>query len=231
MAREKSEKLWIAGGVGACLLVAAGAWMFAVSPALSDADSVRSQAADVATQNLALQSNVSRLQQQYAHIGKLRAQLAQAQEALPSGLNMSQFTDQLNKEADQNHVKVTSVSAAPPAAFGSSAAAAPASTDASSSAAPAAATSAAPASGIFAIPIILQVAGSQQNDLSMLHAIQRGGPRAALVTGTQFSTDPATKGSTTMTVDMSVFVNAAPAPTAATPAAGATPSPTPSSSS
>lgn len=231
MAREKSEKLWIAGGVGACVLVAAGAWMFAVSPALSDADSVRSQTADVTTQNLALQSDVSKLQQQYAGIGKLRSALAVAQAALPNQLALSQFTDQINAQVNGNHLKVTSVMAGAPTQFGASAAAAAPSATDSTSSTPAAATGAPAPSGIYSIPIVLVVSGNQQSELRMLHDLQRSGQRAVLVTGTQFATDPASKRTTSMTVDLDVFVAAVPPPVATTPVAGATPSPSPTTSS
>ena len=45
MARDKVEKLWIGGGVVAAVAVSAAVWMFAVSPELSDTDSIRSQTA------------------------------------------------------------------------------------------------------------------------------------------------------------------------------------------
>src|SRR5690349_16444532 len=117
MAREKSEKLWIGGGVVATLLLAGGIWTFGVSPELDDAASIQSQSADTQTQNLTLESKVSDLRRQYAGIDKLRASLAAAHAALPSDLAMSTFTRQISDQAAATHVSVQALTAGAPAAI------------------------------------------------------------------------------------------------------------------
>lgn len=223
MARDKAEKAWIAGGAGAAVLVAAGAWMFAVSPALGDADSIRSATADVTTQNFVLQSNVAKLQQQYEHIDKMRQAEAIARRALPGDLALSDFTDQINQEAQAYHLDVNSMTAADPVPAAPAPVATPAAT-ASPSPTPTTTTSAATASGLFAIPITLVVSGSQANELGFVHAVQRDGARAALVTSTTISADTSGKGGMSMSIELQVFValSAAP-PTAAASAPVATP--------
>lgn len=231
MPRDKAEKLWIAGGAGAAVLVAAGAWMFAVSPALGDADSIRSQSADVATQNLALQSNVSKLQQQYDHIATLRRAEALARQALPGDLAMSDFTDQINKQASTYHLQVSSMTAADPVPAVATAPVPSPSASSTTSSPAATSTSSAPASGLFAIPITLVVTGSQANDLAFVRAVQRDGARAALVNSATLSADATGKGGMSMSMQLEVFVAlAAPPPTGSVSVpAGATPSASPTS--
>lgn len=225
MARDKAEKAWIAGGAGAAVLVAAGAWMFAVSPALGTADSIRSATADVTTQNFVLQSNVAKLQQQYEHIDKMRQAEAIARRALPGDLALSDFTDQINQEAQAYHLDVNSMTAADPVPAAPAPVATPAATASPSpTPSPTTTTSAATASGLFAIPITLVVSGSQADELGFVHAVQRDGARAALVTSTTISADTSGKGGMSMSIELQVFVAlSAPPSTAAASAPVATP--------
>jgi len=223
MARDKNEKVWIGGGAVAALLVAAAAWTFVVSPKLSHVDSLRSQTSDAQTQNLALDSNVSKLRDEYAHIADVRKHLAQAQSQLPADSAMSALTTQRSSQARANHVTITQFTATDPAPVGA-ASTAPASSDTSSTT-PAPGTAGSAPSGNYSITVTLSVNGAQRNDLAFARAVQQEGPRVALVTGVQFATGSAATGSgggpggTTMTLTLEVFV----APAA--PAAAISPTP------
>lgn len=243
MARDKTEKMWMAGGALSAVVLAAGLWSFVVSPQMQDVDSLHSQTADARTQNAALEANVSRLRDQYSHIADVKRQLADAQAQLPSDSGLSALTSQLNAQARAHHVEITQLTAAPPAPYvaptastGISPAPAASSAPASSSAAPApagAATSSSPAGQLYVIPISVAVTGSQPNELAFARAVQMSGPRSALIGSVQLQngngagstgTGSGTNGSS-LTLQMNVYV--APvastvAPSAATPSPGST---------
>jgi hypothetical protein len=209
MAREKNEKVWMAGGALSAVLLAGALWTFVVSPQMGDVDNLRSQTADAQTQNLALQSNVSRLREEYTHIADVKRQLADAQAQLPADSGLSALTSQLNAQARAHHVKITQVTAAPPAPY-----VAPTPT-AGVSGAPAsagAASSGSPAGELFVIPVSVAVSGSQADELAFARAVQMQGPRSALIGSVQLqsgggagSTGTGTKGSS-LTLQMNVYV-------------------------
>lgn len=216
MAREKNEKVWMAGGALSAVLLAGALWTFVVSPQMGDVDNLRSQTADAQTQNLALQSNVSRLREEYTHIADVKRQLADAQAQLPADSGLSALTSQLNAQARAHHVKITQVTAAPPAPYVAPTPTAGASgAPASSSAAPApagAASSGSPAGELFVIPVSVAVSGSQADELAFARAVQMQGPRSALIGSVQLqsgggagSTGTGTKGSS-LTLQMNVYV-------------------------
>lgn len=231
MARSKPERLWIAGGAVAAVIVAAVGWGFAVSPKLSQADDLRTQTADTQMQNLSLESHVGQLRSDYAKLDQLRKQRDAARLALPTDSGLAGLTEQLNAQGRAAHVSVTLISAGTPeqptmAASTTPADTSSASSSASSSAAPAPTTSSAAAAGLYSIPINLSVTGARDNDLRFLDLVQHKGPRASLVGSVQLTDSgaSATGGgavTTTMTVTMNVFVETVPSAAPATP----TPSP------
>jgi hypothetical protein len=237
MARDKNEKMWIAGGAVSALALAGALWTFVVSPQMDDVTSLHSQTADAQTQNVALQANVSKLREQYTHISVVKHELDGAQAQLPSTSGLSELTAQLTAQAAAHHVSITQLTAAapalvaPPSSTNTAAAPSPAS---STAAAPAAAgASANPAGQLYAIQISVAVTGSQADELAFAKDVQQKGPRSALIgsvvvqngDGAGASGATGSKGSQ-LTLQMNVYV----APVApATPAA--TPSPAPTSSS
>jgi Tfp pilus assembly protein PilO len=220
MARDKVEKLWIGGGVVAAVAVAGAVWMFAVSPELSDTHNIRSQTADTQAQNAALEANVTKLQAAYAHIGKLRAALKEADDALPTSLALSEFTQQISTQARQNNVSVTTLTAGvpgavmPPSTPGSTTSATP--SESTSSSAPSAAGTVPSTTGLYSIPISVAVAGRQNDMIDFVRSVQHDGPRAALVSAATLASTPGTttttgksapaSGPTTLTLQMQVFV-------------------------
>jgi Tfp pilus assembly protein PilO len=235
MARDKVEKLWIGGGIVAAVAVTGAVWLFAVNPELSDTHNIRSQTSDTRAQNAALEANVTKLQAAYAHIGKLRAALKEADDALPSSLALSEFTQQISTQARQNHVSVTTLTAGvpgavePPSTTGTTTGATP-SESTSSTTASAAGT--VPTTGLYSIPISVAVSGKQDAMIDFVRSVQHDGPRAALVSAatlastpgtTSGNSDTPTSGPTTLTLQMQVFVASdAVAATGTTPTAAPT---------
>ena len=236
MARDKVEKLWIGGGVVAAVAVSAAVWMFAVSPELSDTHNIRSQTANTQAQNSALETNVTKLQAEYAHIGKLRATLKAAHEALPASLALSEFTQQISTQARQNHVSVTTLTAGEPGAVEppqSTSSSTPTESSSASEAPTASSAGTVPTTGLYSIPISVSVAGSQNAMIDFVNSVQHDGPRAALVSGATLASTPGTtarqapaKGPTTLTLQMQVFVASD-----AVAAAGTTPTAAPTGAS
>jgi Tfp pilus assembly protein PilO len=237
MARDKVEKLWIGGGVVAAVAVSAAVWMFAVSPELSDTDSIRSQTAETQMENTALEANVTKLQAAYTHIDKLRAKLKDAHDALPASLALSEFTQQISTQAQQNHVSVTTLTAGVPGPVEPAEPTSGSTTTESSSASATPTTPTAagvtPSTGLYSIPISVSVAGKQGAMIDFVRSVQHDGPRAALVSAVTLAStntsgsDATPSGPTTLTLQMQVFVasDAVSAPTPATPTAA--PSSTP----
>lgn len=231
MARDKNEKMWIAGGAISALALAGALWTFVVSPQMADVDTLHSQTSDAQLQNLSLQSNVSKLREQYAHIDVVKHQLAGAQTQLPSTSGLSELTAQLTAQAAAHHVSITQLTAAapalvaPPSSSNGAPAPAPSSTAA---AAPGAAAN--PAGQLYAIPISVAVTGSQADELAFARDVQVKGPRAALVGSVvvQNGGGAGTSGGkgSQLTIQMNVYVApVAPASAAATPSPTSTTTP------
>ena len=235
MARDKNEKMWIAGGAISALALAGALWTFVVSPQLDDVDSLHSQTSDAQLQNVTLQSKVSKLQQQYAHMSEVKQQLAKVQAQLPSTSGLSELTAQLTAQANAHHVSITQLTAAVPALVAppssSNGAAATPAPSASSTAAAAPGAAVNPAGQLYAIQISVAVTGSQADEIAFARDVQQQGPRSALVSsivvqngsGSGAGT-PGGKGSQ-LTIQMNVYVAPVAPTAAATPAPASTTAP------
>ena len=202
MTYRQDKRSWFAGAAVAAVAIGAAGWFGLISPQLSSTSSLHAQADSVALQNVALKSRVARLQSQSADLGKLTDSLRQALAALPYDSGLPAFTRQLNSQAKQNQIALTSITvgAIVPATGAGGAAAAP----------PAAAGKGSVAGTVYAIPVTLVSAGSAVHQFAFLKAIQVDGPRRALVTSSQLaagseSQTNSVEKSSTMTVELKVF--------------------------
>jgi hypothetical protein len=194
---SNADRVWMAGGGLAALVVAALAWFFAVSPELSNASSLKSQTLNAQTQNIMLQSKLHKLQADNQQIASLQSSLAAARVALPVDTGLSAFTREIVVSGTQNSVSVISVSAAAPVLAGSK----------NVAATPGAATMS-PAGHLYAIPVTVTVKGAPANELKFLAALQGLGKRAVLVSSGQFSADTtaaANGNSVQLSVQLQIF--------------------------
>lgn len=214
MSGMKGDRLWMAGGGVAGLVITALAWFMVVSPELSNASSLDEQTLAAQTQNVSLQSKIHRLQADNSNMDALVDSLRQARAALPVDSSLAEFTRQLSGYASQHGVSISGITAgepmalttaAPAAAAPAAAAAAPA---AGASPVPPPAVSVASAAGrTYALPLTVVVKGGVANDLNFLAALQGPGKRAALVTGTQLTGDTTKRGvAMQLTVQLQLFV-------------------------
>lgn len=195
MKRTDDARLWLAGGVVAAVLAVAFGWLVLIGPQISQAASLRSQAADQQASNTLLQARVGALRTLSAQLPALVTALGSARAQVPITSALSTFTDQLGRQATQSKVTVTSVAVAPavaaadptPAAGAASAGTASGGTASGAGSSPGAAggaTAGGPAGKLFAIPVTVITTGSLAQQRAFLTAV-RAGPRASVVTATR----------------------------------------------
>jgi hypothetical protein len=213
MSGMKGDRLWLAGGAGAGVVISALAWFMVVSPELSNASSLDEQTVASQTQNLSLQSKIHRLQADNSNMDALVASLQQARTALPVDSGLAEFTRQLSGYATEYGVAISGITAGEPASLASTAPAAAAADAAAGSATATPATpraagaAASPAGQMYALPLTVVVKGTAANDLRFLGAVQGPGKRAALVSGTQLTGDAGKRGAPMqLTIQLQLFV-------------------------
>ncbi|MDQ1740221.1 MAG: hypothetical protein QOE53_1873 [Pseudonocardiales bacterium] len=216
MSGMKGDRVWLAGGAVAGVLISALAWFMVVSPELSNASSLDEQTVASQTQNISLQSKLHRLLADNSNMDALLASLQQARTALPSNTGLADFTRQLSAYATDYGVVISGITAGDPAALTSAepasaaaagAAAAPATGSTAKTPPAAGAAAASPAGQLYALPLTVVVKGSAVNTLRFLAAVQGPNRRAALVSGTQLTGDTTKRGvAMQLTIQLQVFV-------------------------
>lgn len=227
MPRSALEKLWLTvGGIAALLLLLVG-WFFFIGPQRSKTSDVRSQISSAQLEYTTLQSKLAALRAQSANIGKYKAELAAARQALPSSDGIPAFLRTLQALGNATMTQVSTVTVGAPAAVVPPAPTTEAPTDTSSSAAPSPTDSATtstttPSSGIYSMPITAQVTGATSALAKFLEQLQSVQPRAILITQITESAGSASGGKgTSLQLSMQAFVD----PTTATvPTAAPVPS-------
>jgi hypothetical protein len=209
----QGKRAWLGGGALVALLIVVMSWFMVISPELSAAAALRTQATDADLQNSVTQGKVAKLRLQAEHLGELTTSLASALEALPTSSGLPAFTRQLSAQGTLSHVDVTSIvigSISSVNADGATGTTPTTTTPAPTATAPANAGSTS-AGSVYAIPVTVISSGSLTHELAFLKAIQTLGPRRALLTSTQFA--PGGGGaqgasidrSATVTVQLTVF--------------------------
>ncbi|MEZ0449651.1 hypothetical protein [Cellulomonas sp. ICMP 17802] len=176
----------------------AAAWFLAISPTLSAAADLRSQAEQTRQQNDLLAMKVTKLKADFAKLPEYQASLAAIRTQIPVDGDLANYLRQLDQIAVAHSVTLTAVTPsagqsmelatpveqpapAPASAEGTEAAASAAESGDGSTAAEA------PASGVPAgmtdIPFSITVLGSYDNTLAFLYDLQHTTPRLFLVSG------------------------------------------------
>ncbi|MCW2527137.1 MAG: hypothetical protein JWM76_1997 [Pseudonocardiales bacterium] len=204
--RLDDKRVWLVGGAVLALLIALISWMMIINPKLSSNQALRDDATSAQAQNAVLETKVAKLAQQNNKVGELTATLQTALAALPFDSGLADFTRQVSAQATTKRVALSSITVG--AATPVTAAVASTGTTATTgtTALPTTPTStAAVASALIAIPITLSSTGTTDDQVAFLKAIQRDGPRRALVVSTTMAGNGSVVGSTTMTLQLSVF--------------------------
>lgn len=192
------NRIWMFGVALAAVVIVALGWLFGISPTLTQAELVSSQAQSADTQNAAQQIALVRLKSQYDKLPESKAQLIKLQLAVPATATLDDFLDQLQQLAQSTGVTITGFTAAEATLYGGGEAAAaapkPAATAAptpSGSTSPSATPAAtAPASGVtdrlFSVPITITVKGNPDQVIAFTDVSQKG-TRLFLVTSDGFT--------------------------------------------
>ena len=109
MARMQETRTWVVGGAAAAAVLGAASWFFVISPVVSDADSLKSQTQQVQQQNDQTRQRTADLARQKSKLPVLKDDLGRALQALPMSNGMPAFTRQLNAQATDYGVSVTSL--------------------------------------------------------------------------------------------------------------------------
>ena len=194
---------WVGGAVFAAVLLLAGGWQFAISPALARADDARSQTAVVQGRNTQLQTQLANLKKQYADLDAYKANLSKLEVEIPGSAQLADYLRQVSTLAAASKAFVVSVNPGVPVPFvpaGAASAPQPVPT-AGATASPGTSGTTAPSgaapAGFIAVPVEMTLLGTVQNVTHALAALQGSDQRLFLVTaltGTGTSAQEATGG-------------------------------------
>ncbi|MEV4345093.1 type 4a pilus biogenesis protein PilO [Actinoplanes sp. NPDC049596] len=112
------NQIWIAGGIAAIILLVAGTWLLLISPKLSDADSLQSQADDVNIQLLRLRKDVATLKAEEAKKSTTQAEVNDLADNLPETYGEPDFLRMLHSVGAVTNVAVSGFTMGSPAASG-----------------------------------------------------------------------------------------------------------------
>ncbi|MFY0408065.1 hypothetical protein [Solicola sp. PLA-1-18] len=190
------RRVVIGGTAAIALLLLVATWFLAAGPQLAAADQHAIDRADAQVQNTTLQAKITKLAQDNEQINVLQADLAAAQDGLPSTTALPGFTRQLTQAAESAGVELDDVTISPP-------------TGAVQGAEQPADGSAAAATGQQAITVSLTSSGSLVEQTAFVKSLQDGA-RRVLVGSTQLSVDGGSKVAsvdvdTVMTTQVTIF--------------------------
>jgi len=185
MQRSKTGA-WIGGAVVVALLMVVASWMLLISPVLASASDTAVQAEQTRQSNVALQTKVKRLAEQFTHLDEYKSQLAGLRTEVPTDAEISAYLRAVDSLAVANSVTVTDLSPGVPSAFVPVAPVATGSGDATvdattaqeegtdeTAAAPAApAPAAAAPAGMVDVPLAMTVVGEYDHVLAFVQALQ-----------------------------------------------------------
>ena len=182
--RSQVERLWlVAGGLVAFVMLLVG-YFFFISPQRSSTSDVNQQTATAQQQNAVLQARLDALREQNKNLNKYKAQLAAAQQALPSTSGTSDFLRTLQSLGAATLTDVTELTVGQPVDVTPVSAAQPTVSAAASTPAAAPTAAAAPVAttpGVYALPITASVTGTATALSKFLDQLQAVQPRAVLI--------------------------------------------------
>jgi Tfp pilus assembly protein PilO len=193
-------RVWIAATAGVSLVVALLGWFVFIGPKFADTSALREQTASAQQADDILRADIAALRRQRTGMPTLVAKLRRVRLELPVTDALPLFAASASAHAGAAHITLTSMTVG-----------AVAPVDISGAAAEPSGQTISPAGNLFAIPVTIVSNGSYDNQLRFLSALQKLGPRVALVTGVRFApTDTSNTEDidrqSSLTTSMSVFV-------------------------
>ena len=181
---HRVDRLWLLGGVVVMLLLVAGSWFLLISPKNTEADDVRSSAADASAQLVVLKHQVSSLKAESAKLASYKSQLKTNQNALPTTSGVPDFLRQLQDSGTAVNVEISNLSVGAPQA---------------SKVVP----------SVYELPISLSALGGVADMSAFLNRLQQVQPRAVLIEslGLTETTVVATETTETASITLLAFVS------------------------
>ncbi len=212
MPRTQAERLWLAGGGLAAVLMIVVAYLFFIGPQRDETASVGDDVNAAATHNQALQLRINSLDAQNKKLSTYQAALHQAELALPNTSGLPDFLRTLQSIGNSTLIDISSLSVGAPALVAPAAPTADTTVPGAASTTPTptpTASSATSGPQFYSLPITLEASGSVAALTAFLGQLQSVQPRAVLVSSiTLGGAGTAVPGSgvTTLQLTMSAFV-------------------------
>lgn len=214
-------RTWVVGTVLVAVLMAIAGWFLLISPTLESASEIRDQVEQTDQQNDLLKLQTAKLKADYENLPALQAELAAAQQQIPSTEAIQTFLREVDSLATAHAVQVVSVTPSSAVAYASAATAstqtdsssgstatATESADASTTSSSSTTTTSTAPSGLLQVPVSVAVKGSWSDTTAFLAELQATGPRLLSVDSVQTTAASGedSSGLQTLTVSGSVYV-------------------------
>lgn len=202
--RLDDQRLWLIGAAFLAAIILLVSWLALISPTLSAASDLDSQAIASRQQNDALVAKTKVLQAKRAQLPRYTSSLRAALAAIPYDSGLPAFTRQLNAQGKANGIDISSVAVGGVTPAETSTTSSDAATGTGQPVAPM------PADGLFSMQLTVQSSGSLTDQMAFLTAVRTLGPRRALITAMQVSPGTGAKAasvnrSASFTTQLTVF--------------------------
>jgi Tfp pilus assembly protein PilO len=179
--RRRIDLSWLIGGAFAAVLVIAVGWFLAIAPEKAERADLNDQAAQSQGQADTLRHRLTKLQAENINLQHYKDQLVTDRQALPTAPELANFLRSLQTSDDHAGVLIESLTVGTPL------------------------ENTLDAMRISAYPMTLSVKGDPIRLGTFLDQLQRGQPRAVLITGASLSL-PADGSPAILNLTMSAFV-------------------------
>jgi Tfp pilus assembly protein PilO len=210
------SRIWAGGAAAVAIFMVLASYFLLISPKMGQASDLRAQKVSAQQSNDQLKLDVAQLKAQYATLPARQAELAVIKQQMPGTPNLPTLIRSLSLMATEAGVTLVSISPSTPASV--------ASTGTGST------TAATPPSGLYAIPVAINVQGDYASSELFLQKLQTQMRRSYLVQGLSITpgvqlpepyTQP-TNGDVAVAVTGEVFVLQPSATTGTTGTTGST---------
>ena len=189
-----TSRFWLIGGAVAAVAMVLASWFLAIGPVRADTQTLHDDTEAVETTNATLEAKLNGLKEQDAHRDELIAGVRTSLAGLPADVAIPDFNRQILNQASDRGVElanITVAAAVSPAQPGD------------------AADPATPATGLLAVPIVIQTKGSSLSQLYFLRDLMEVGPRLSLVTSTALASESELPDGDlyTLTTQLTVFAS------------------------
>jgi Tfp pilus assembly protein PilO len=198
------DRLWMVGGVLGAAVLLAITWFLLVTPQHEERDNLKESVQVTQRQLGQLQQRLGKLQEEYAKLPQYKAELAKAQQALPSTPALSDLLRELQRAGDATTVTVSGLNVGNLT---------PLTTNGGQ---------------VYTLALSLTASGPIDKLNAFLDQLQQVQPRALLISTASLSRTTATSTTASLSLTLTAFVS--PASATPSPSPSTSPSPSPSSS-